>query len=421
MKKYDVAVIGGGFSGVAAAVAAARGGAKVLIVEKSNCLGGAAVNCLVNPFMRYWTEMDGKRVDLSAGIFREIWCRLEERNAVDGRSFLEEELKYILGEMVSEANVDLLFHAYIFGVNKIGDKIASVKLATKCGEMSVEADYFIDASGDAQLAYLAGCPTVLGREPDHLCQPMTLCFRLGNVDVDKFYSSKERLNEVYAKSLEAGEFINPRENILVFKTPIPNVLHFNTTRVVKKDPTSPEAVTEAELIARKQVYEVYDFMKKHADGLENSFLMMTAGEIGVRESRMVVGDYVLTEQDCRNFTKFEDGIAACNYDIDIHNPEGTGTSHYYFPMGEYYTIPYRSLIPKGAENMLVAGRCISSDHGAQASYRIMPVVCCIGEAAGSAIGLAVKNRCSVREVNVPQLRELLKKNNAYIGDSCLHQ
>ena len=415
MKKYDLVVVGGGFAGVAAALAAARGGAKVLIVEKSNCLGGAAVNCLVNPFMPYWTEMDGKRVDLSAGIFKEIHDRLEHHNAMSKESFLEEELKYILNEMVAEANIDLLFHAYIFKVEKCDEHIASIVVATKSGEMHVEANYFIDATGDAQLAYLANCPTVLGRESDHLCQPMTLCFRVGNVDVEKFYASREKLKIAHAQSLAAGELTNPRENILLFKTPIHNVLHFNTTRVVKKNPTSPEEVTEAEVLARRQVYEIYDFMKKHADGLEDSFLMMTAAEIGVRESRMIVGDYVLTEQDCRNCVKFEDAIAACNYDIDIHNPEGTGTSHYYFPAGEYYTIPYRSLIPKSAENLLVAGRCISSDHGAQASYRIMPVVCCIGEAAGSAVGLAVKQNCTVREIDVKELQNELKRNGAYIG------
>ena len=415
MKKYDLAVIGGGFAGVAAALAAARAGVKVLIVEKSNCLGGAAVNCLVNPFMPYWTEIDGRRVDLSAGIFKEIRDRLEANHAMSGKSFLEEELKYILNEMVAEANIDLLFHAYIFRAEKCNEHIASIMVATKSGEMQIEANYFIDATGDAQLAYLAGCPTVLGREADHLCQPMTLCFRVGNVDVEKFYASRERLKIAHAQSLEAGELINPRENILVFKTPIHNVLHFNTTRVVRKNPVSPEEVTEAEVLARKQVYEIYEFMKKHADGLEDSFLMMTAGEIGVRESRMIVGDYVLTEQDCKSCVKFEDAIAACNYDIDIHNPEGTGTSHYYFPSGEYYTIPYRSLIPTGVSNMLVAGRCISSDHGAQASYRIMPVVCCIGEAAGAAIGLAKRNKASVREINVSELQNSLKNNGAYIG------
>ena len=415
MKKYDLAVIGGGFAGVAAALAAARAGVKVLIVEKSNCLGGAAVNCLVNPFMPYWTEVDGRRMDLSSGIFREIHDRLEERNAMRKESFLEEELKYILNEMVAEANIDLLFHAYLFRVEKSDEHIVSIMVATKSGEMEVEANYFIDATGDAQLAYLAGCPTVLGRESDHLCQPMTLCFRVGNVDVDKFYASREKLKIAHAQSLAAGELINPRENILVFRTPIHNVLHFNTTRVVRKNPTSPEEVTEAEVLARKQVYEIYDFMKKHADGLENSFLMMTAAEIGVRESRMIVGNYVLTENDCKSCVKFEDAIAACNYDIDIHNPEGTGTSHYYFPAGAYYTIPYRSLIPQNVNNMLVAGRCISSDHGAQASYRIMPVVCCIGEAAGSAIGLAARGGYSVRDINPKDLQSVLKKNRAYIG------
>lgn len=415
MKKYDLAVIGGGFAGVAAALSAAREGARVLLVEKSNSLGGAAVNALVNPFMPYSTQMDGARVDLSAGIFKEIHSRLEERHAMRGESFLEEELKYILNQMLIEAEIDLLFHAYIFKVERSGDSIESVSVATKSGELVISADYFIDATGDAQLAYLGGCPTTLGREPDHLCQPMTLCFRLGNVEVDKFMASRNSLKEAHRKSLEAGELTNPRENILVFKTPIPNVLHFNTTRVVKKNPTSPEEVTEAEILAREQVYEIYDFMKAHADGLENSFLMMTAAEIGVRESRMIIGDYILTEQDARGCAKFDDAIAACNYDIDIHNPEGTGTSHYYFPAGEYYTIPYRSLIPRGVSNLLVAGRCISSDHGAQASYRIMPVVCCLGEAAGAAIGLAVKNGVSVREVDTKELQNLLKQNGAFIG------
>ena len=415
MKKYDVIVVGGGFSGVGAAIAAAREGSSVLLVEKGNALGGAAVNCLVNPFMPYSTKINGISTELSSGIFKTICQRLERRNAMSGRSFLEEELKFVLNNMVIEAGVELLFHADIFAVHKNGENIEAISVATKSGVSRLTADYFIDATGDAQVAFLADCPTVLGREGDNLCQPMTLCFRVGNVDVEAFMKSRDVLKQAHRQALEAGELINPREDILVFKMPIPNVLHFNTTRVVKHDPTSPVDVTKAEIIAREQVYEIYEFMKKHADGLENSFLMMTAAEIGVRESRMIVGDYVLTEQDCRNCVKFDDGIAACNYDIDIHNPEGTGTSHYYFPAGEYYTIPYRSLIPKSAENLLVAGRCISSDHGAQASYRIMPVVCCIGEAAGSAVGLAVKQNCTVREVDVKELQNELKSNRAYIG------
>ena len=416
MRKYELVVVGGGFAGVAAAIAAARAGVDVLLVDKGNCLGGAAVNCLVSPFMPYSTVIDGKHVVLSAGIFSEIIRRMDERHAMVGeRFFLEEELKFVLNDMVLEAGVKLLFHAYIFKAEKRDGRITSISVATKSGETRIEADYFVDATGDAQLAYLADCPTTLGREPDHLCQPMTLCFRVGNVDRDRFYASQPRWSKIHAQMLESGQLINPRENILVFHTPIPNVLHFNTTRVVKKDPTCPEDVTEAEVLARQQVQEVYDLLKEHADGLENSYLMMTAAEIGVRESRMIVGDYVLTETDCKDCTRFEDAIAASNYEIDIHNPEGTGTSHYFFKPGEYYTIPYRCLIPKEATNLLVAGRCISSDHGAQASYRIMPNVCTLGEAAGSAMGLAVKEGKQVRDIDVGELQAELKKNGAFIG------
>lgn len=415
MKKYDVAVIGGGFAGVAAALSAARAGADVILVDKSNCLGGAAAGCLVNPFMPNSTTIDGRWRSLSAGLFEDICNRMKQRNAMSGAEFLEEELKLILNDMMAEQGVDLLFHAYVFKTDLRDGKLVSVSLATVGGVMELEADYFVDATGDAQLAYLSGCPTILGREPDNLCQPMTLCFRLGNVDVDRFFAGRERLKAIHAQSLANGELINPRENILVFKTPIPNVLHFNTTRVVKKDPTNPLDVTEAEIIARKQVYEIYEFMKQHGDGLENSFLMMTAAEIGVRESRMIVGEHVLTETECKDCTKFEDAIAACRYDIDIHNPEGTGTSIYSFPEGEYYTIPYRALLPKGADNLLVAGRCISSDHGAQASYRIMPTVCCIGEAAGEAAGLAVQEKCSLRQIDVGELQRRLVGHGAFIG------
>ena len=418
MREYDVIVVGGGFAGTAAAIAASRGGAKVLLIERSNCLGGAATGCLVLPFMAYHTEIDGKRVELSAGIFREIHQKLEARGGMRHEDFLEEELKQLLNEMVLEAGGTLLYHAYLCEADTDENgRVRSVTVATRSGKLTVRAAHFIDATGDAQLAYLCGCPTVLGREPDHLCQPMTLCFRVGGIDTDAFYANRPQLQQLWAKALAAGEVKNPRENILVFRTPIPGVLHFNTTRIIKKDPTDPFAVTEAEILAREQVFEVYDFMKKHAHGMENSHLLMTASQIGVRESRMIVGDHILTEQECKACVKFPDAIAACNYDIDIHNPEGTGTSHYFFPAGAYYTIPYRSLIPQKATNLLVAGRCISSDHGAQASYRIMPTVCCIGEAAGTAAALATKSNAPVREVDVAALQGTLLANGAFLGIS----
>ena len=217
MKKYDVAVIGGGFAGAAAALAAAREGASVLLVEKSNALGGAPINCLVNPFMPHSTKIDGVRTPLSQGLFTEICKRLRAQGAMRYATLHEEGLKYVLNQMMEEYGVDLLYHAYINKAKKNGSKIASVSVATRGGEMDIEADYFVDATGDAQLSYLAGCPTILGRPGDNLCQPMTLCFRLGNVDVKRFEASNRRMQAAYKKSLAKGKLMNPREDILFFK------------------------------------------------------------------------------------------------------------------------------------------------------------------------------------------------------------
>jgi hypothetical protein len=219
-------------------------------------------------------------------------------------------------------------------------------------------------------------------------------------------------NELYKKFRAEGKIKNPREDVLTFRTTSDNVVHFNSTRIIKLDPTNADDFTKAEIDAREQVVELVKFMKENIPGFENAKLLSTAMEIGVRESRMINGEYILTGTDLRDLKNFDDSIALGNYDIDIHNPSGSGTSHYYFKAGEYYTIPYRSLIPKGAKNLLVAGRCISADHEAQASIRIMPIVSCIGEAAGTAAAIAYKDSADVIDADVQKIRETLKSNGA---------
>ncbi|MBO5223903.1 MAG: FAD-dependent oxidoreductase [Clostridia bacterium] len=415
MKQYDVIVVGGGFAGVCAAISASENGARTLLVDKSNALGGAAHNCLINPFMPTHTKINGEKKELSLGFFQKIREELLVRNALKGITFSEEELKYVLQKMVQKAGVDILFHAYLHSAKCEAGVIKALEFSTVEGPIVLSAPYYVDATGDAQLAYLAGCPTRLGREKDNLCQPMTLCFRVGGVDVDAFYRDKNRLNELYKQYRAEGKIKNPREDILVFRMTYDGVLHFNTTRVVKKNPTDVFAVTQAELEARDQVFELLEFLKSNTESMKNAYLLSTAAQIGVRESRMIVGEYVLTQNDCLNFTKFDDSIAVSNYEIDIHNPEGSGTSHYFFPDGKYFTIPYRSLIPKNADNLLVAGRCISSDHEAQASYRIMPIVANIGEAAGVAIALASKYKVSPKSIDVKELQSILLSRNAFLG------
>lgn len=415
MKRYDLVVVGGGFAGVASAISASRQGVSVLLIEKSNCLGGASTNSLVNPFMPTVTHIEGERVELNRGIFEEIKNELMKRNAMLWDGFLEEELKLILNRMVLSSGVDILFHAQLTEAKAINDKIFSISLATIGGIEEIEADYFIDATGDAQLSYLSGVPCMQGRRTDGLCQPMTLCFRVGNVDFDKFSKSASKMQEEYKIAKEKGEIKNPRENILYFQLPQKNVVHFNTTRIVKKSPTCVYDLTKAEIEAREQVFEIYEFMKKHAQGLEDSFILSTASQIGVRESRQIIGKYTLTEADCLECRKFEDSVVACNYDIDIHNPEGTGTSHHYFKDGEYFTIPYRCLVPSKIDNLLVAGRCISSTHEAQASYRIMPVVCNLGQVAGVAMAQAIKEKIKPSDIDISKLQAQLKLDNLFIG------
>jgi hypothetical protein len=419
MKKYDLAVLGGGFAGVAAAISAARAGASVLLVEKSNCLGGAAVNCLVNPFMPNYTRTQDHQVvekhSLSQGLFLEIVGELKKMGAAQGDPpfvFHEEYLKIVLNRMALGANVDLLFHSWLTDARADNGRIQSVTVHGKSGRLEITADYFIDATGDADLSVLAGCPHRLGREADGLCQPMTLCFRVGNVDIEKYKKARPMIDGLYQRMRAEGKIKNIREDVLIFPNLVGNVLHFNSTRIVKRNPVDVFDLTRAEIEVREQVFELFTFMKENIDGFQNSDLVMTAPEIGVRESRMIDGEYLLTGEDLMACTKFEDSIALGNYDIDIHNPEGSGTSHYYFPEGKYYTIPYRSLIPKGANNLLAAGRCISVTHEAQASISIMPIVCCLGEAAGTAVGVAVEDKAPLNKVDVKKLQQRLKDQGA---------
>ncbi len=418
MKQYDVIVVGGGFSGAAAAIAAARRGMEVLLIEKSNCFGGAAVNCLVNPFMYYWTNDPAtkKPIYLCNGIFREILTELTAMKAMPENSsaFHEEYLKLILQRMILKENVHVLFHTYLTGVRMDNGKVKSVLVSNKEGPGEYAARYFIDCTGDGDLAVLAGYPYHLGREKDHLCQPMTLCFRVAGVDLKAFEKSYDSINPLYQQFQREGKIKNPRENILVFENVVNGVLHFNSTRIVRKNPVSGEEKTQAELEAREQVFELFHFLRENIDGFQHSQLLSTAMEIGVRESRMIEGEYLLTQEDLVACTKFEDGVVCGNYDIDIHNPEGSGTSHYYFKDGEYYTIPYRCLVPKGSRNLLVAGRCISSTHEAQASYRIMPICCCLGEAAGIAAAFCGNSAADIMDIDIPRYREELRARQLLI-------
>ena len=421
MKHFDLIVAGGGFAGAASAITAARKGLSVLLVERYNALGGAAVHALVMPFMRYWDKRQkDKTPDSTKGyfcgsVFLEVIREMQKITGEENDTrFDEEVMKLVLNRMAVSAGVTLLYNSVLTEAITDSGKISAVKVYTKGGMLTFTADYFIDATGDGELSALAGCDFQLGREGDNLCQPMTLSFRLSGIDKEQYTIDKPGINPLYEEWKKAGKIKNPRENVLIFLNYNQGVLHFNTTRIVKKSPIDGFEVTQAEIEAREQVFETLHFLKSNFKAFENARVLSTAIQIGIRESRKITGEYVLTNEDCLSLARFEDAVAVSNYDIDIHNPEGSGTSHHYFAEGEWFQIPYRCLIPKGMKNLLVAGRCISASHEAQASLRIMPYCSQLGQAAGNAVYVAKTGGVGTSEISVPALQEILRKEDFVI-------
>jgi hypothetical protein len=264
---------------------------------------------------------------------------------------------------------------------------------------------YVDSTGDGDLAARAGAPVEIGRSQDGLCQPMTLCFRIGGVSGEpELGELRATLTEIFLAAKAANEIEQPREDVLIFRTLQPDVFHFNTTRVIGRDATDTLDMTAAELEGRRQAQELLDLFKRRSPRFKNAYMAKVAAQIGVRESRRVMGDYVLTVDDVLEAVHFADGIARSRYPVDIHSPTGEGTVIQRVPPGEYYEVPYRCLVPKDVENLIVGSRCVSTTHEAHSSLRVMPVVAGIGEAAGVAAAWAAREGIPPREVDGVQLK-----------------
>ena len=239
-------------------------------------------------------------------------------------AFDPEIFKIAAEQLCLEAGVKLLYHAFLAGAQTEGDTLRSVEVATKSGILSLEASMYVDSTGDADLAAFAGAEIEKGRPEDGLSQPMTLNFRMARVDRERV-PSRQEITDLYIAAKERNELDCPRENVLWFFTTEPDVIHFNTTRVIMKDATDPWEMSEAEIEARRQTWQIAQFLRREVPGFENAYLAHTAPQIGVRESRRVMGEYVLTADDCLAARKFDDCITRGSYSVDIHNPAGTGT------------------------------------------------------------------------------------------------
>ncbi len=409
--KYDIVVIGGGPGGFAASIAAARNGAKTLLVERYGFLGGMATAGLVNPFMTFYAG--GKQI--IAGILQELIERLKELNGYNekNRSFDPELMKYVMEKMALEFGVKLLYHTFFLDSTVGDDFIENIFLFGKSGLLSVRSKIYIDGTGDCDLANSSGVPCEKGRIEDGLMQPMTLNFDVANVDISKL-PRIDVINKAYVEAKKKGIINCPRENVLMFYTTIPDIIHFNTTRIINVDGTSVFDLTRAEMEGRRQMFEIFSWLKETFPAFKDSYIIRSGPQIGVRETRRIVGKYVMTGDDILKARKFRDGICRGSYPIDIHNPKGEGTIIKSPPKGDYYEIPYRSLIPLKIKNLLIASRCISATHEAHSAIRIMPIVMGIGQAAGTAAALCIKKNLIPEQLDPDLLRETLRNQGALI-------
>ena len=439
MREYDVLVVGGGNAGCAAAIAAARHGAKTLLVERYGFLGGTATAAMVGPWMTFHSGSER----IVGGIAQEIVERLVRKGASPGHiadssdyvptitPFDPEVHKALLFEMMREAGVSLLLHGYVLEAKLEGDAVRGASFATVGGQREFFARTVIDATADAFVAASAGVPTQQGDERGRV-QPASLMFRLSHVDLSKLSTyvrmhpdqmrtslkTHERtapaltavagLYDLWQRAREEGLVDVPRELVSFFISPYPDEVTVNMTRVVDIDPLDPHDLTRAEIEARLQAMQLLEFFRKRVPGFENARIAATGAQVGIRESRRIVGRYTLTRDDVLSARRFEDAVARSAYPIDIHNPSGTGTTTARLKPGESYEIPYRCMVPINREQLLVAGRCISTTHEALASTRLTPTVMTLGQAAGTAAALARKRRVNVAAVDVAELRATLE-------------
>jgi hypothetical protein len=439
----EVMVVGGGPAGIAAAIASARTGARTLLVERYGFLGGNLTAGLVGPCMTSYS-LDG-RTQLIKGIFEEMVLRMERIGGAIHPSkvpagspyagfivyghdkvtpFDPEAAKMVAMEMCLEAGVELLLHTFVVDTTVEAGSATGVIAASKSGLQALRATVIVDCSADADVAARAGVPFQLGRTEDGLTQPMTLFFRVGNVDdarVEAYVRAHPDDYRPFAslvqQARERGEFPVPRKGVGLYRTLEPGVWRINTTRVQRRIGTEAADLTRAEIEGRRQVKALMQFFRTSLPGFERAELLDTATQIGVRETRRIQGEYTLTLEDLSQGREFDDVIVLAGYPVDIHSPTGDGGG----ATGEWttaniYQIPYRSLVPVRIDQLLVAGRSLSATHEAQAAVRVMPPAFAMGQAAGTAAAIAVARGVAPRRIAVRELQATLLRAGAYLGE-----
>lgn len=436
---YEVVVVGGGISGFASAVSAARCGAKTLLIESGGFLGGTATKGLVGPFMTCYDAKGEKQIikglfsELIERLYAECGCVLPS-NCLGGDSysgyrtkghigvtpFDYETLKRVMETMCVESGVTLLYHTMLIGCKKEGNRIAKVYAADSNKIISIEAKMFIDTTGYATLAEKSGADVMRGND-DGILQTVTMFFVITGVNkqiLDGYMKTHNDMRSRFfmdeiEKGQRDGSFPCGTQKLRIFENP-DGTWVVNMAQIDEQiNELDAEAVTCAEIKQREQIKKIIEFLKRNIVGLENIQLIATAFELGVRESRRIVGKTVFCLDDIKSSRKFDDRIAVCANSIDIHQKDGVRyTAH---EQGNYY-IPLSCLISHNIDNLVTAGKSLSADKYAFAAVRVMPPCIAMGEAAGVVSALAAERNIKPDEVPYQDVQHVLLKNGAYLGE-----
>ena len=425
----DVVVAGGGPAGFCAALASARSGKSTLLVEFGGALGGMITTGL-HQALCVFNSAGHIPPRIVGGIAWEFTQRVIGRDGGElrgGNAYLEPEtVKLLLEDIMAEAGVRLLYHTLAADAVIDGQSVLGIVIESKSGRQAVLAARTIDCTADADVAARAGAAFHQGRDEDGLVQPVTLMFRVGGIDVDAYNAVRQKegwkLEPTLRRAIDAGD-LEPFHTMmsgLWWCPQRPDQLGVNYTNLTQIDPTDAEAITRATVECRKQVHQTVAAFRKHLAGWANAYLIDTAPYMGTRESRRIEGEETLTIDDVLGCRKSERGIAKGAFYVDVHSPTGTAQSDYgeqQLPRGDHYDIPYGCLVPKTIDNLLVAGRCISTDHTALGSMRVMYQCMATGEAAGTAAAMSIDARCAPRQLDVGKLRAELKRRGALVDQT----
>ena len=445
---YDVIIAGGGTAGFAAAVAAGRKGMKTLLIEKDSHLGGTLAMGI--PLLGVF---DGNGVQVAKGLVEEFVQRLIQENGAVGHihgarwsnngymqgdafsltPFDSEIGKYVAQEMVLESGAELLLHTLVCGVQKEGNRLTGVDIVNKSGISTLKAKVFIDATGDADLCALAGAQFL----PKERVQNSSILFVMNRVDTERLAEALERGENVdgrgwwhsrlvKGKKIDGAEasFIHIAGHFRPWEQDDTEVtftavsireqeVSLNATRTVNIDATNAESLTEGEVSERRNIQKLVKGLRANIPGFAQAYVTKTA-TLGIRESRTVLGDYVLQGEDVFNHRDFPDSVVRGAYPSDIHDPKGGKTQFIFIRDGESYGIPYRCFLPVGLEGLLVAGRSISATQKANGTIRLQGTVIAQGQAMGSAAALAVSKGVTPREIDPHELREDLLTQGAIV-------